>query len=134
GLRNEEELQAYFIRHVARFLAGKGKQPIGWDEVLEGGLAPEAIVMSWRGESGGIEAARQKHAVIMSPSDYCYFDYNQGDPLREPESIGGFIPLEKAYSYDPVPKEMNPQDQHLVLGAQANLWTEHTAARDHLDY
>jgi len=134
GLKNEEELQAYFIRHVARFLTSKGKEPIGWDEILEGGLAPDAIVMSWRGESGGIEAARQKHAVIMSPTDYCYFDYNQGDPLREPESIGGFIPLEKAYSYDPVPKEMNPQDHRFVLGAQANLWTEYVATPEHLEY
>jgi len=134
GLTNEEELQAYFIRHVARFLASKGKQPIGWDEILEGGLAPQAIVMSWRGENGGIEAARQKHAVIMSPSDYCYFDYNQGDPLREPESIGGFISLEKAYSYDPIPKAMNPDDRRFVLGAQANLWTEYIATPDHLEY
>jgi hexosaminidase len=134
GLKNEEELQSYFIRHVMRFLTSKGKQPIGWDEILEGGLAPDAIVMSWRGEAGGIEAARQKHAVIMSPSDYCYFDYNQGDPLREPESIGGFIPLEKAYNYDPVPKEMRPEDRHLVLGAQANLWTEYIATPEHLEY
>lgn len=133
-LRNEEELQAYFIRRVSRFVTARGKQMIGWDEILEGGLAPHAIVMSWRGESGGIEAARQKHQVIMSPSEYCYFDYNQGDPAREPVSIGGFIPLEKAYAYDPIPKDLNPDDQSRVLGAQANLWTEYVSTPDHLEY
>jgi hexosaminidase len=134
GLKSEEELQAYFVRRVAQFLVREGRKPIGWDEILEGGLAPDAIVMSWRGESGGIEAARQQHAVIMSPTEYCYFDYNQGDPLREPESIGGFIPLAKAYSYDPVPKEMSPEHRRYVLGAQANLWTEYVATPEHLQY
>lgn len=134
GLRNEEELQAYFIRHVSQFLRARGKRMVGWDEILEGGLAPNAIVMSWRGEGGGIEAARQKHAVIMAPTDYTYFDYYQGDPAREPESIGGFVPLEKAYAYEPLPKDLPLQDRQYVLGAQANLWTEYVATPDHLEY
>jgi hexosaminidase len=134
GLRTEEELQAYFIRHVSQFVRARGKRMIGWDEILEGGLAPNAIVMSWRGEGGGIEAARQKHAVIMAPTDYTYFDYYQGDPAREPESIGGFVPLEKAYAYEPIPKDMSPQDRQYVLGAQANLWTEYVATPEHLEY
>jgi hexosaminidase len=133
-LRDADELQAYFVRRIAQFLTSKGKRAIGWDEILEGGLAPNAIVMSWRGESGGIDAARQKHQVIMTPSDYCYFDYNQGDPEREPESIGGFIPLEKAYGYDPIPKELKPEDQKYILGAQANVWTEYISTSEHLEY
>ena len=106
GLKSEEELQSYFVRRMERFLATQGKRTIGWDEILEGGLAPNTIVMSWRGESGGIEAVKQGHQAIMTPTDYCYFDYYQGDPRREPLSIGGFIPLEKAYAYDPMPKAL----------------------------
>jgi hexosaminidase len=134
GLKDEDELQSYFVRRMERFLTAKGKLTIGWDEILEGGLAPNAIVMSWRGEGGGIEAARQRHKVIMSPSDYCYFDYNQGDPKREPASIGGFIPLEKAYGYDPIPKEMKGNEREYILGAQANVWTEYIATPDYLEY
>jgi hexosaminidase len=134
GLKDEDQLQSYFVRRIERFLAAKGKLTIGWDEILEGGLAPNAIVMSWRGEAGGIEAARLKHKVIMSPSDYCYFDYNQGDPKREPASIGGFIPLEKAYGYDPIPKEMKGNERQYILGAQANVWTEYIATPEYLEY
>ncbi len=103
GLKDENELETYFVQRMEKFLRSKGRRTIGWDEILEGGLAPNAIVMSWRGEGGGIAAAKQKHEVIMSPTDYCYFDYNQGDAKREPASIGGFIPLEKVYGYDPIP-------------------------------
>jgi hexosaminidase len=134
GLKDEDQLQSYFVRRIERFLTTKGKLTIGWDEILEGGLAPNAIVMSWRGEGGGIEAARQKHKVIMTPSDYCYFDYNQGDPQREPASIGGFIPLEKAYGYDPIPKELQGKERDYVLGAQANVWTEYIATPEYLEY
>jgi hexosaminidase len=134
GLKDEDQLQSYFVRRMERFLTTKGKLTIGWDEILEGGLAPNAIVMSWRGEGGGIEAARQKHKVIMTPSDYCYFDYNQGDPKREPASIGGFIPLEKAYGYDPIPKELKGNEREYILGAQANVWTEYIATPEHLEY
>ena len=134
GLKDEDQLQSYFVQRMERFLASKGKLTIGWDEILEGGLAPNAIVMSWRGEGGGIEAARQKHKVIMAPSEYCYFDYNQGDPQREPASIGGFIPLEKAYGYDPIPKELQGKERDYVLGAQANVWTEYIATPEYLEY
>jgi hexosaminidase len=134
GLKDEDQLQSYFVRHMERFLTAKGKLTIGWDEILEGGLAPNAIVMSWRGEGGGIEAARQGHRVIMSPSDYCYFDYNQGDPKREPASIGGFIPLKKVYGYDPIPKELQGNEREYILGAQANVWTEYIATPEYLEY
>lgn len=134
GLKDEDQLQSYFVRRIVRFLATKGKLTIGWDEILEGGLAPNAIVMSWRGEGGGIDAARQKHKVIMTPSDYCYFDYNQGDPKREPASIGGFIPLEKVYGYDPIPKELQGNEREYVLGAQANVWTEYIGTPESLEY
>lgn len=134
GLKDEDQLQSYFVRRMERFLTTKGKRTIGWDEILEGGLAPNAIVMSWRGEAGGIEAARQKHKVIMSPSDYCYFDYNQGDLKREPASIGGFIPLEKVYGYDPIPKELQGNEREYVLGAQGNVWTEYISTPEYLEY
>lgn len=134
GLKDEDQLQSYIVRRIERFLTTKGKLTVGWDEILEGGLAPNAIVMSWRGEDGGIEAARQKHKVIMTPSDYCYFDYNQGDPQREPASMGGFIPLEKAYGYDPIPKELKGKERDYVLGAQADVWTEYIATPEYLEY
>jgi hexosaminidase len=134
GLKDENELETYFVRRMEKFLRSKGKQTIGWDEILEGGLAPNAIVMSWRGEGGGIAAAKQKHEVIMSPTDYCYFDYNQGDAGREPPNIGGFVPLEKVYGYDPMPGELTSEEQKYVLGAQANLWTEYISTPQHLEY
>lgn len=134
GLKNEDELQSYFVRRIEKFLTSKGKRTIGWDEILEGGLAPNAIVMSWRGEGGGIEAVRQKHKTIMTPSDYCYLDYNQGDSKREPPNIGGFLPLEKVYGYDPIPKELKGEEQKYILGAQANVWTEYISTREYLEY
>ena len=134
GLKDENELETYFVQRMEKFLRSKGRRTIGWDEILEGGLAPNAIVMSWRGERGGIAAAKQKHEVIMSPTDYCYFDYNQGDAKREPPNIGGFIPLEKVYGYDPMPGELTSEEQKYVLGAQANLWTEYISTPQHLEY
>ena len=134
GLKNEDELQSYFVRRMEKFLTSKGKRTIGWDEILEGGLAPNAIVMSWRGEGGGTEAVRQKHNAIMTPTDYCYFDYNQGDPRREPPNIGGFLPLEKVYGYDPIPKELKAEEQKYILGVQANLWTEYIRTPEYLEY
>jgi len=134
GLKNEDELQSFFARRMERFITGRGKRMIGWDEILQGGLAPRTIVMSWRGESGGVEAVRQKHPAIMSPTDYCYFDYNQGDAHREPTSIGGYIPLDKAYAYEPVPAELAPEERALILGAQANLWTEYIATPEYAEY
>jgi hexosaminidase len=134
GLKDENELETYFVQRMEKFLRSKGRRTIGWDEILEGGLAPNAIVMSWRGEGGGIAAAKQKHEVIMSPTDYCYFDYNQGDAKREPPSIGGFIPLDKVYNYNPLPGELTSDDQKYILGAQANLWTEYISTPQHLEY
>jgi len=134
GLKNEDELQSYFVRHIEKFLTSKGKRMIGWDEILEGGLAPNAIVMSWRGEGGGVEAVRQKHKAIMTPTDYCYLDYNQGDSKREPLNIGGFLPLEKVYGYDPIPRELKGEEQKYILGAQGNVWTEYISTPDYLDY
>ena len=134
GLKNEDELQSYFVRRIEKFLTSKGKRMIGWDEILEGGLAPNAIVMSWRGEGGGVEAVRQKHKAIMTPTDYCYLDYNQGDSKREPPNIGGFLPLEKVYSYNPIPRDLKGEQQNYILGAQANVWTEYISTPDYLEY
>lgn len=134
GLKDEHELQSYFIQRVEKFLNGKGKQIIGWDEILEGGLAPNASVMSWRGEEGGIAAANQQHYVVMSPGSHCYFDHNQGDPELEPISIGGYTPIEKVYHYDPVPKELNDSLSKYIMGAQANVWTEYILSEKHLEY
>ncbi len=134
GLKDEHELQSYFIGRIEKFLNSKGKQIIGWDEILEGGLAPNASVMSWRGEEGGIAAANQQHYVVMSPGSHCYFDHYQGDPELEPHSIGGFTPLEKVYSYNPVPKELNDTLTKYIMGAQANLWTEYILDEKHAEY
>jgi hexosaminidase len=134
GLKDEDELQSYFARRIEQYLTSRGKRMIGWDEILQGGLAPRTIVMSWRGEEGGVEAVRQKHEAIMTPSEYTYFDYYQGDARREPLSIGGFIPLEKAYAYEPVPKQLAKEDRKFILGAQAQLWTEYVATPEHTEY
>ena len=109
GLKDEHELQSYFIQRMEKYLNKKGRALIGWDEILEGGLAPNAIVMSWRGEAGGIEAAKQSHDVIMTPGNPVYFDQYQGEPASEPLAIGGFNTLKEVYEYDPVPKELNEQ-------------------------
>jgi hexosaminidase len=107
---------------------------IGWDEILEGGLAPDATVMSWRGEKGGIEAAQQGHDVVMTPRAYLYFDYYQGDRKTEPLAIGGNVPLEKVYSYNPTPAALNGQESKRILGAQANVWTEYMADPRQVEY
>jgi len=123
-LKSEDELQSYFIKRIEKFLAGKGKRLVGWDEILEGGLAPNATVMSWRGTIGGIEAAKSGHDVVMSPTSHCYFDYYQG-LYDEPQGIGGFLPIDKVYAYEPVPSELAAEQASHVLGAQSNLWTEY---------
>lgn len=125
GLENEAGLQSYFIKRIETFVNSKGKSIIGWDEILDGGLAPNATVMSWRGAQYGIEAAKQGHKVIMSPTSHCYFDYYQSNHSNEPVAIGGFIPLEKVYSFDPIPRELSEEQRKLILGAQANVWTEY---------
>ncbi len=133
-LSGEEELQSYFIRRVEKMLAGMDKKLIGWDEILEGGLAPEATVMSWRGFEGGIEAARQGHDVVMCPTSYCYFDYYQADPGFQPEAIGGLITLRKVYSFNPVPSELNAAEAGHILGAQGNIWSEYIATPEKVEY
>lgn len=124
NLKDEHGLQSYFVQRIEKYLNSKGKAMIGWDEILEGGLAPNATVMSWRGEKGGIEAAKQKHDVIMTPNSYLYLDHSQ---CKNEDSvvIGGYLPLQKVYSFNPVPNELNAHEYHYILGAQANLWTEY---------
>ncbi len=134
GLADEEQLQSYFIRRIEGFLLAHGRRLIGWDEILEGGLAPEATVMSWRGVAGGIEAARQGHDVIMTPTDHAYFDYYQGDPAAEPLAIGGFLPLDTVYAFEPVSKELTPTQAAHVLGAQGSVWTEYIPTPARAEY
>lgn len=133
-LIDENALQSFFISKIDSFLTARGRNTIGWDEILEGGLAPNAAVMSWRGEEGGIEAAKQNHYAVMTPGAYCYFDHYQGDKKTEPLAIGGFTSLKKVFSYYPIPEKMPPAQQKYILGAQANLWTEYIATPDHLFY
>lgn len=134
GLANEHELQSYFIKRIEKYLTSKGRKLIGWDEILEGGLAPEATVMSWRGIDGGIAAAKQHHDVIMTPGSHCYFDHYQADPAYEPKAIGGYTSLKKVYEYEPVPEALTEEESKYILGAQANLWTEYIATEDYLEY
>lgn len=124
GLKDEHALQSYFIQRVEKYINSKGRQIIGWDEILEGGLAPNATVMSWRGESGGIEAAKQSHQVIMTPLDYCYFNLYQSADPTDSIAWGGLLPLEKVYNYHPVPAELNDREAAYIIGVQGNLWTE----------
>ena len=131
----EERLQSFIINHAEKFLNGHGRQIIGWDEILEGGLAPNATVMSWRGVAGGIEAAKQKHDVIMTPNTYLYFDYYQTkDIANEPEAIGGYVPVETVYNYEPMPADLTPEEQKYIIGVQANLWTEYIPTYSQVEY
>ncbi|MGC3957775.1 MAG: family 20 glycosylhydrolase [Verrucomicrobiota bacterium] len=133
GLKSEEELQSWFIRRMERFIAAQGKTLIGWSEILQGGLPPNAVLMDWLG--GGLEAARAGHDVVMTPGSYCYFDhYQTRDIAVEPRAIGGFTSLEKVYAFDPLPLELEAQFAPHILGAQANLWTEYIGSLQHLEY
>jgi hexosaminidase len=134
GLANEEELQSYFIHRIEEFLNAHGRRIIGWDEILEGGLAPNATVMSWRGEAGGIEAAKMGHDVVMTPGSPLYFDHYQGDPDIEPTAFGGNNTLKKVYSYEPIPEELTEEEGIHILGAQANHWTEFMPVSSHVEY
>ncbi|MDD7913092.1 beta-N-acetylhexosaminidase [Polaribacter ponticola] len=134
GLKNEHELQSYFITRMEKYINIKGKQIIGWDEILEGGLAPNATVMSWRGTKGAIEAAKEKHNVILTPQSHCYFDHYQSTNENEPIAIGGFLPLEKVYSFNPIPKELTKEEAKYVLGAQGNVWTEYMQTPEKVEY
>ncbi|KAF0149931.1 MAG: hexosaminidase [Ignavibacteria bacterium] len=133
GLKDEHELQSYFIQRVEKFVNSKGRKIIGWDEILEGGLAPNAAVMSWRGVEGGIAAAKAKHYAVMSPGTHCYFDHYQAQS-GEPKAIGGFTNLEKVYSYEPIPEALNEEEAKYIMGAQANLWTEYIKTTEHAEY
>ncbi|HJS54452.1 MAG TPA: family 20 glycosylhydrolase [Chitinophagaceae bacterium] len=133
SLKDEHELQSYFIQRMEKYINSKGKTLIGWDEILEGGLAPNAIVMSWRGEKGGIEAAKEKHEVIMAPNSHVYFDHSQSDN-EDSVVIGGYLPLEKVYSYEPIPAALNEEDAKYVLGAQANVWSEYMSNSRKVEY
>ncbi|RYE24855.1 MAG: beta-N-acetylhexosaminidase, partial [Sphingobacteriaceae bacterium] len=127
--------QSWFINKIEKFLNQNGRNLIGWDEILEGGLAPNATVMSWRGEQGGIEAAKQSHNVVMSPGAFMYIDHAQAkDGKTEPLSIGGFLPLNVVYNYHPVPAELTPAQQKYILGVQANMWTEYIPTSEKLEY
>ncbi|ULQ53766.1 beta-N-acetylhexosaminidase [Flavihumibacter fluvii] len=133
GLKDEHGLQSYFIQRMEKYINQKGRIMIGWDEILEGGLAPNAIVMSWRGEAGGIEAANSNHQVIMTPNSYVYFDYAQ-TKKEDSVVIGGFLPLDKVYNYEPIPKELPSGKEKFILGAQANVWTEYMGNPSKVEY
>lgn len=135
GLKDEHELQSYFITRMEKYLNSKGKQIIGWDEILEGGLAPNAAVMSWRGTEGGIAAAKQKHFVVMSSGKPCYFDHYQSkNKEQEPLAIGGYNPLDSVYNYTPTPKTLSEQEAEFVMGAQGNVWTEYILNEKQVEY
>lgn len=135
GLANVDELQSYMIHRIEKYLNDHGRQIIGWDEILEGGLAPGATVMSWRGEAGGIEAARMGHDVIMTPSSYLYLDFYQADPETQPYAIGGYTPIKRVYSYNPIPVDsLSPEQQKHIIGVQANAWAEYIPESIHMEY
>lgn len=134
SLKNEDELQSYAIKQMDEYLQSKGRKLIGWDEILEGGLTAGATVMSWRGEEGGIKAANAGHDVIMTPGGYLYFDGYQTDPRTQPEAIGGYLPLEKVYSYNPIPKDIKEDKKKHIIGAQANIWTEYIPTYQQVEY
>jgi hexosaminidase len=135
GLKDEEELQSYFIRRIDRYLTGRGRRLLGWDEILEGGLAENAAVMSWRGEEGGIAAANAGHDVVMTPYDTTYLDYYQAQPVeKEPLAIGGYVPLSTVYGYEPIPAAIAPDKAGHVLGTQGQFWSEYIPSPEHTEY
>ena len=134
GLKDEGELQSYFIKRIERFLRSKGRRLAGWDEILEGGLPPHATVMSWRGTRGGVAAARSGHDVVMTPTSHCYFDYYQSRLPGQPKANGRYIPLEKVYAFEPIPPELTPDQVKHVLGAQGNVWGEYMPTGPHVEY
>ena len=134
GLKDEHGLQSYFIARMEKYINSKGKQIIGWDEILEGGLAPNATVMSWRGTSGAVQAAKEGHDVILTPGSHCYFDHYQSENENEPLAIGGFLPLEKVYHFNPIPEELTDKEATYVLGAQGNVWTEYMQTEKQVEY
>jgi hexosaminidase len=135
GLKDEHELQSWFIRQMDTFLTKKGRRMIGWDEILEGGLAANATVMSWRGMAGGIAAAKENHDVVMAPGSHTYFDHYQSRERKgEPLAIGGYTPIDSAYAFEPVPVDLTPEQAKHILGAQAQLWTEYIVGPKNVEY
>ena len=134
GLKDVDELQSYLITRMEKFLNKHGRNLLGWDEILEGGLAPNATVMSWRGTEGGLKAIESGHRAIMSPGEFCYFDSYQDAPHTQPEAIGGYLPLSKVYSYNPIPETFTPEQAALMYGVQANLWAEYIPTKEHMEY
>lgn len=134
GLKDEAELQSWFIKQMDTFLTKHGRRLVGWDDILQGGLAPGAVVMSWRGEAGGIASANAGHDVVMAPTSHTYFDYYQGPAEKEPLAIGGYVTLEKLYQYEPIPKAIDTDKAGHVLGLQAQLWSEYIPNPQHLEY
>ena len=134
GMKEIDELQSYLIKRMEKFLNKHGRNLLGWDEILEGGLAPNATVMSWRGVEGGLKAIEGGHRAIMTPGGYCYFDSYQDAPHTQPEAIGGYLPLKKVYSYDPIPETFTPEQAKLMYGVQANLWAEYIPTKEHMEY
>jgi hexosaminidase len=134
GLADEHELQSWFIQRIEKYLNAHGRKIIGWDEILEGGLPPDATVMSWRGIAGGIAAAQMGHDAIMTPGSHCYLDHYQGDPAVEPLAFGGYTPISKVYAYEPIPEELTEKQSKHILGAQANVWTEYLKKPEDITY
>jgi hexosaminidase len=134
GLKDVDELQSYMIHRVEKYLNSKGRDLLGWDEILQGGLAPNATVMSWRGVEGGLQAAKSGHNAIMSPGEYCYFDGYQDAPNTQPEAIGGYLTLEKVYSYNPIPDTFTADQAKYIIGVQGNLWCEYIPTAEHAEY
>ena len=136
NLKDAHGLQSYVVKRIDKFITSKGRRMIGWDEILEGGLSPNATVMSWRGIAGGISAAKENHDVVMTPTTHNYFDYYQTDPKTKkvPLAIGGFVPIEKTYSFDPTPDVLTPEQGKHILGVQGNIWTEYITSTQYLEY
>jgi len=134
GLHDEDELQSWFLSQIGAFLTQNGRLLLGWDEILEGGLPAGATVMSWRGIEGGIAAAQAGHDVVMTPTTHVYLDYYQSNDPSEPLAIGGYLPLQKVYTFDPIPDVLTAEQAQHVLGAQCNLWTEYVPTPEHLEY
>jgi hexosaminidase len=134
GLRDVDELQSYFIHRIEAFLNAHGRKLLGWDEILDGGLAPNATVMSWRGVEGGLKAMAMGHRAIMTPGEYCYFDAYQDAPHTQPEAFGGYLPLQKVYGFEPLPDTLDAGDPSLLYGIQANLFAEYIPTETHMEY
>ncbi|GGM97690.1 hypothetical protein GCM10010967_34460 [Dyadobacter beijingensis] len=134
GLKDEHGLQSYVIKRVDKFITSKGRRMIGWDEILEGGLSPNATVMSWRGTEGGIAAAKERHDVIMTPGGFCYLDHYQADAKTQPVAFGGFTDLAKSYSFEPTPAELSAEEGKHILGVQGNVWTEYMKTPEYVQY